>query len=124
LLSTPLKRLPILGSGPVLEERKSAVTGLQRELGRLSASVAGGEAEARVLRGDQARLGSAVDGVGADVLALKWRFALALPPAPAGFASLIVADFPAVLTEFRERRFVATLTHRRGRPSESHRKWH
>jgi hypothetical protein len=35
------------------------------------------------------------------------RFAVALPPAPApaGFASLTVADFPAFFAEFREKQF-------------------
>jgi hypothetical protein len=36
---------------------------------------------------------------------LKNRLQMALPPPPAGFASLIVADFPAPFAEFRRNRF-------------------
>jgi hypothetical protein len=38
-------------------------------------------------------------------LALKTRLTIALPPAPPGFASLIVADFPALFVEFGGKRF-------------------
>jgi uncharacterized coiled-coil protein SlyX len=75
------------------QARESVITALQGELGQLSVSVS---------RGDQSRLGTSVDEVREQVSELlKWRAQLP----PLGFASLIVADFPAIFAEFREKRF-------------------
>jgi hypothetical protein len=56
----------------------------------------------------QGRLGTAVKELRAEVLGRKaGRVAppAASPPLPRGFASLIIADFPALFAEFRGKRF-------------------
>jgi hypothetical protein len=91
-------------------QRDREVAELSARLSRLADTVEAIRASLRRpspptrLRAPPARSVPAIEELRDEVWALKTRLG-GLPPTPAGFASLIVADFPALFAEFGGKRF-------------------